>query len=228
MEIKNYGIYVDGARLDPELANIPSRDKWTAPDKIPAGCYLMMGDNRNDSRRLAHLGLRPAAGEFASGQLRAAKPRSRDTRSCSSGRSTAFASSGDAARTARADLLLRRRARCDQHRPKRRSGRRRRWTPAPSARTVIREYLDAFIVAGLVALFLITFVVRTFFIPSGSMVPTLQIHDVLAGQRIRVPLLEAARMKTSSSSRRRFPHRTISSSASSARRATRSRCTTAS
>jgi len=52
-------------------------------------------------------------------------------------------------------------------------------TRPPSARTVIREYLDAFIVAGLVALFLITFVVRTFFIPSGSMEPTLQIHDVL-------------------------------------------------
>lgn len=49
----------------------------------------------------------------------------------------------------------------------------------PSARTVIREYLDAFIVAGLVALFLITFVVRTFYIPSASMEPTLQIHDVL-------------------------------------------------
>ena len=49
----------------------------------------------------------------------------------------------------------------------------------PSARTVLREYLDAFIVAGLVALFLITFVVRTFYIPSGSMEPTLQIHDVL-------------------------------------------------
>jgi signal peptidase I len=50
---------------------------------------------------------------------------------------------------------------------------------SPTARTVIREYLDAFIVAGLVALFLITFVIRTFFIPSGSMEPTLQIHDVL-------------------------------------------------
>ncbi|HYZ16920.1 MAG TPA: S26 family signal peptidase, partial [Candidatus Acidoferrum sp.] len=48
----------------------------------------------------------------------------------------------------------------------------------PSPRTVIREYLDAFIVAGLVALFLITFVVRTFYIPSGSMEPTLQVHDV--------------------------------------------------
>src|ERR1700737_1527250 len=52
-------------------------------------------------------------------------------------------------------------------------------TARPSPTVVIREYLDAFIVAGLVALFLITFVVRTFFIPSGSMEPTLQIHDVL-------------------------------------------------
>lgn len=50
---------------------------------------------------------------------------------------------------------------------------------SPSIGVVVREYLDAFIVAGLVALFLITFVVRTFFIPSGSMEPTLQIHDVL-------------------------------------------------
>ncbi|HEX3551565.1 MAG TPA: signal peptidase I [Candidatus Elarobacter sp.] len=49
----------------------------------------------------------------------------------------------------------------------------------PTLRTVVREYLDAFIVAGLVALLLITFVVRTFFIPSSSMEPTLQIHDVL-------------------------------------------------
>ena len=48
-----------------------------------------------------------------------------------------------------------------------------------SASAVAREYLDAFIVAGLVALFLITFVVRTFYIPSGSMEPTLQVHDVL-------------------------------------------------
>lgn len=47
------------------------------------------------------------------------------------------------------------------------------------AGTAVREYLDAFIVAGLIALFLITFVVRTFYIPSQSMVPTLQTRDVL-------------------------------------------------
>jgi signal peptidase I len=50
---------------------------------------------------------------------------------------------------------------------------------APAATAVVREYLDAFIVAGLVALFLITFVIRTFYIPSESMEPTLQQRDVL-------------------------------------------------
>lgn len=49
----------------------------------------------------------------------------------------------------------------------------------PNGADVVREYLDAFIVAGLIALFLVTFVVRTFYIPSESMVPTLQRQDVL-------------------------------------------------
>lgn len=40
-------------------------------------------------------------------------------------------------------------------------------------------YLDALIAAGLIALFLITFVIRTFYIPSVSMVPTLEVRDVL-------------------------------------------------
>lgn len=43
----------------------------------------------------------------------------------------------------------------------------------------LREYLDALLVAGLFALFLTTFVVRMFYIPSGSMAPTLREHDVL-------------------------------------------------
>jgi signal peptidase I len=42
-----------------------------------------------------------------------------------------------------------------------------------------REVLDVLIVAGLVALFLTTFVIRTFYIPSVSMVPTLQVRDVV-------------------------------------------------
>jgi signal peptidase I len=44
---------------------------------------------------------------------------------------------------------------------------------------IARSYLDALIIAGLVALFLITFVIRTFYIPSVSMVPALAVGDVV-------------------------------------------------
>lgn len=48
-----------------------------------------------------------------------------------------------------------------------------------SAKPAVRGYLDGLIIAGLIALFLITFVIRTFYIPSVSMVPTLQVGDVV-------------------------------------------------
>jgi signal peptidase I len=44
---------------------------------------------------------------------------------------------------------------------------------------VAREYLDPVIYAGLAAFLLITFVARTYYIPSESMVPTLKVGDVL-------------------------------------------------
>ncbi len=44
---------------------------------------------------------------------------------------------------------------------------------------IAREYLDPFIYAGAAAWLLITFVARTYYIPSASMVPTLEVHDVL-------------------------------------------------
>ncbi len=40
-------------------------------------------------------------------------------------------------------------------------------------RLVINEYLDSIVIAGLTALFLISYVAGTFYIPSGSMEPTL-------------------------------------------------------
>ena len=51
--------------------------------------------------------------------------------------------------------------------------------PGPGGRTksVAREYAEAIILAIILALFIRTFVVQAFKIPSGSMLPTLQIGD---------------------------------------------------
>jgi signal peptidase I len=53
------------------------------------------------------------------------------------------------------------------------------------SRAVTREYLDAFLIAGIVALLLMHYVIRTFYIPSGSMEPTLKINDVLLASEIQ-------------------------------------------
>jgi signal peptidase I len=68
--------------------------------------------------------------------------------------------------------------------------------PAVRRKSVVREYAEALGVALLLALVIRTFVVQAFKIPSGSMLPTLQIGDhilvnkFLYGARLEIPLTQ--------------------------------------
>jgi len=42
-------ILVDGEALDPKVADVPPADHWTAPDRLPRGCYFVIGDNMANS-----------------------------------------------------------------------------------------------------------------------------------------------------------------------------------
>src|SRR6185436_4972397 len=70
--------------------------------------------------------------------------------------------------------------------------------PVPRQKSQIREYIEAFGVALLLALVIRTFVVQAFKIPSGSMLPTLQIGDhilvnkFLYGPRLEIPLTQVS------------------------------------
>ena len=50
-------------------------------------------------------------------------------------------------------------------------------------KSVIKEYIDSFIVAGILATLIITYVARSFYIPSESMLPTLKVNDYILVNR---------------------------------------------
>jgi signal peptidase I len=64
----------------------------------------------------------------------------------------------------------------------------------PKVKSTFREYAEAIGMALLLALFIRTFIVQAFKIPSGSMIPTLQIGDHILVNKlaygVRIPFLE--------------------------------------
>lgn len=77
LNVRDYGIYVNyGAGwqpLDPGSANIPPKSMWTAPNRIPPHCYIMLGDNRNDSEDSHIWGFAQDGGRFANGPRKGEK-----------------------------------------------------------------------------------------------------------------------------------------------------------
>jgi signal peptidase I len=51
LAVRDYGLWVDGARVDGIGAGpvMPPRADWTAPDTVPRGCYIVLGDQRPNS-----------------------------------------------------------------------------------------------------------------------------------------------------------------------------------
>ena len=66
--------------------------------------------------------------------------------------------------------------------------------PAAKTKSAFREYAEAIIMALILALFIRTFIVQAFKIPSGSMIPTLEIGDHILVNKltygVRIPFLE--------------------------------------
>ena len=50
LAVRDYGLWIDGARLDADAAVVPPRAEWTAADTVPPGCYVVLGDNRPNSQ----------------------------------------------------------------------------------------------------------------------------------------------------------------------------------
>lgn len=63
----------------------------------------------------------------------------------------------------------------------------------PLYRRNINEFIDSIVQAGVSALLLIHFIVRSYYIPSGSMIPTLQIHDYILVNELQYVFSKPAR-----------------------------------
>jgi signal peptidase I len=67
LRISQYQLLVDGHPMSREFADIPLRAQWSAPDRLPARCYFLIGDNTNNSEDSHIWGCAELAGNFTTG-----------------------------------------------------------------------------------------------------------------------------------------------------------------
>jgi signal peptidase I len=70
MNVAGYRLLVDGNSLAPAEANVAPRSEWTAPDRLPRRCYIVLGDNVNNSEDSHIFGCAELRGTFSSGLAR--------------------------------------------------------------------------------------------------------------------------------------------------------------
>lgn len=70
LSLASYRILVDGRALDPGLADVPPRSRWTRADRLPKGCYFVIGDNVNLSEDSHVFGCAELGGNFSTGIMR--------------------------------------------------------------------------------------------------------------------------------------------------------------
>lgn len=65
--VAGYRLLMEGVALDPESADVPPRARWTAPDRLPRGCWFVIGDNAGNSLDSHVWGCTELHGTFSSG-----------------------------------------------------------------------------------------------------------------------------------------------------------------
>ena len=70
LETRGRSFVVDGVPLDTREASLPDAAHWPNPDRLPPQCYLVLGDEVNDSEDSHIWGCAQFSGTFFSGALK--------------------------------------------------------------------------------------------------------------------------------------------------------------